>query len=52
MNNITKFFPSVRALDKVTLKLDEGEVLALPRENEAKKNTLIKVLGGAYSIVN
>ena len=40
MNNITKKFPSVRALDKVTLKLDKGEVLALPKENEAGKSIL------------
>ena len=49
MKNITKTFPGVRALDKVTLKLDEGEVLALLGENGAGKSTLIKILGGAHS---
>ena len=49
MKNITKPFPGVRALDKVTLKLDEGEVLALLGENGAGKSTLIKILGGAHS---
>ena len=50
MKNITKTFPGVRALDKVTLRLEEGEVLALLGENGAGKSTLIKVLGGAHSV--
>ncbi len=40
MNNITIVFPGVQALDKVTLKLDEGEFLALPRENESGRSIL------------
>ena len=35
MKNITKTFPGVRSLDKVTLRLEEGEVLALLGENGA-----------------
>lgn len=50
MKNITKTFPGVRALDKVSLRLEEGEVLALLGENGAGKSTLIKVLGGAHSV--
>ena len=50
MRNITKTFPGVRALDKVTLRLEEGEVLALLGENGAGKSTLIKILGGAHSV--
>ena len=50
MRNITKTFPGVRALDKVTLRLKEGEVLALLGENGAGKSTLIKILGGAHSV--
>ena len=50
MKNITKIFPGVRALDKVSLRLEEGEVLALLGENGAGKSTLIKVLGGAHSV--
>ena len=50
MKDITKTFPGVRALDKVTLRLEEGEVLALLGENGAGKSTLIKVLGGAHSV--
>lgn len=48
MNNITKNFPGVRALDDVTLKLKKGEVLGLLGENGAGKSTLIKILSGAY----
>ncbi|MDP7254290.1 MAG: ATP-binding cassette domain-containing protein, partial [Planctomycetota bacterium] len=47
MNQICKSFPGVRALDKVNLRLERGEVLALLGENGAGKSTLIKALSGA-----
>jgi len=45
---ISKSFPGVKALDKVTFELYEGEVLALLGENGAGKSTFIKVMSGIY----
>ena len=49
MNNITKEFPSVKALDNVTLKVRKGSVHALMGENGAGKSTLMKCLFGIYN---
>ncbi|MGI5966878.1 MULTISPECIES: sugar ABC transporter ATP-binding protein [Anaerotruncus] len=48
MNNITKVFPGVKALDGVTLKVRPGTVHALMGENGAGKSTLMKCLFGIY----
>lgn len=48
MNNITKEFPGVKALDNVTLKVRPGTVHALMGENGAGKSTLMKCLFGIY----
>lgn len=48
MNNISKEFPGVKALDDVTLKVQAGKVHALMGENGAGKSTLMKCLFGIY----
>jgi len=48
MDQITKDFPGVRALEDVNLNVRRGEIHALVGENGAGKSTLIKVLSGVY----
>jgi len=48
MNNISKQFPGVKALDSAQLKLRPGKVHALMGENGAGKSTLMKCLFGIY----
>ena len=49
MENISKRFGGVQALEDVDFDLNFGEVHALVGENGAGKSTLIKVLGGIES---
>ena len=48
MQNISKSFPGVKALDNVNLNVYENQVMALLGENGAGKSTLMKILSGVY----
>ena len=48
MNNISKTFNTVKALNSVSFSLNEGEVHCIVGENGAGKSTFIKILSGAY----
>ena len=48
MREISKRFPGVLALDRVSIDLHSGEIHAFVGENGAGKSTLMNVLGGVY----
>ena len=48
VNNLTKTFPGVKALDNLSFSLKQGEVHALCGENGAGKSTLIKCISGIW----
>lgn len=48
VNNITKDFPGVRALDNVDFKVRRGEIHCLVGENGAGKSTLVNIISGVF----
>jgi ABC-type sugar transport system ATPase subunit len=49
VNNISKSFPGVRALDNVSAEFEKGGLHALMGENGAGKSTLGKIVAGVYT---
>ncbi|MGB6068118.1 MAG: ATP-binding cassette domain-containing protein, partial [Desulfomonilaceae bacterium] len=48
MRGISKCFGPVKALEDVTLRIQQGTIHALVGENGAGKSTLMKILSGVH----
>lgn len=49
VEKVSKSFPGVKALDKVSFSIKKGTVHGLVGENGAGKSTLMKILSGVYT---
>ena len=48
INNLTKEFPGVKALENVSLKIKKGEIHSICGENGAGKSTLMSCISGVF----
>ena len=44
LENVSKFFGNVKALEKVSMKVNAGEVTCVLGDNGAGKSTFIKII--------
>ena len=48
VNNVSKSFGDITALDRISLEIQEGEIVGLVGSNEAGKTTLLRLHAGVY----
>ena len=48
IKDLCKYFGGVKAIDKINMKLYEGEIIAIVGDNGAGKSTIIKTISGVY----